>query len=57
MQYYPQEGDRPEIGVLNYPEDIGEGFLRLSVGLEDAEDIAADLRQALDHVTLPEEDT
>jgi methionine-gamma-lyase len=57
VQYYPQEGDRPEIGVLNYPEDIGEGFLRLSVGLEDAEDIVADLRQALDHVALPSEDT
>ncbi len=50
VQYYPQEGDRPEIGVLNYPEDIGEGFLRLSVGLEDVEDLTADLAQALDHV-------
>ncbi|MCX6877097.1 MAG: PLP-dependent aspartate aminotransferase family protein [Verrucomicrobia bacterium] len=47
VQYYPQLGDHPELGVLNYPEDIGEGFLRLSVGLEDAEDLIADLRQAL----------
>ena len=48
VQFYPQQGDHPELGVLNYPEDIGEGFLRLSVGLEDAEDLIADLRQALD---------
>ncbi len=47
VQFYPQQGDHPELGVLNYPEDIGEGFLRLSVGLEDAEDLIADLRQAL----------
>lgn len=50
VQFYPQEGDHPELGVLNYPEDIGEGFLRLSVGLEDAEDLIADLAQALDAV-------
>ena len=48
VQYYPQEGNHPELGVLNYPEDIGEGFLRLSVGLEDVEDLTADLGQALD---------
>jgi len=47
IQYYPQQGDHPELGVLNYPEDIGEGFLRFSVGLEDVEDLIADLRQAL----------
>ena len=28
--------------------DIAEGLVRLSVGLEDAEDIIADLKQALD---------
>ena len=50
VQYYPQEGNHPELGVLNYPEDIGEGFLRLSVGLEDAADLIADLAQALEHV-------
>jgi len=50
VQFYPQEGNRPELGPLNYPEDIGEGFLRLSVGLEDAEDLIADLAQALDAV-------
>ncbi len=50
MQFYPQQGDHPELGVLNYPEDIGEGFFRFSVGLEDAEDIIADLKQALDAV-------
>ncbi len=50
IQYYPQLGDHPELGVLNYPEDIGEGFLRFSVGLEDADDLIADLEQALDAV-------
>jgi methionine-gamma-lyase len=47
IQYYPQQGDHPELGVLNYPEDIGEGFLRFSVGLEDVNDLIADLQQAL----------
>ncbi|RLS68091.1 MAG: aminotransferase class I/II-fold pyridoxal phosphate-dependent enzyme [Planctomycetota bacterium] len=47
VQYYPQEGNHPELGVLNYPEDIGEGFLRLSVGLEDPADLVDDLAQAL----------
>jgi len=50
IQYYPQQGDHPELGVLNYPEDIGEGFLRFSVGLEDVNDLIADLAQALDAV-------
>lgn len=50
IQYYPQLGDHPELGVLNYPEDIGEGFLRFSVGIEDADDIIMDLKQALDAV-------
>lgn len=53
IQFYPQEGDHPELGVLNYPEDIGAGFLRLSVGLEDAEDLSADLAQALETVSAP----
>lgn len=48
IQYYPQEGNHPELGVLNYPEDIGEGFLRLSIGLEEAEDLIADLKQAIE---------
>jgi len=47
VQFYPQEGNHPELGVLNYPEDIGEGFVRFSVGLEDVEDLIADLSQAL----------
>jgi len=50
VQYYPQEGDRPDLGVLNYPEDIGEGFLRLSVGLEDPQDLIDDLARALDRL-------
>lgn len=48
IQYYPQLGDHPELGALNYPENIGDGFLRLSVGLEDVEDLKADLAQALE---------
>lgn len=50
VQYYPQEGNHPELGVLNYPEDIGEGFVRFSVGLEDVADLTADLGQALARV-------
>lgn len=50
VQYYPQEGNHPELGVLNYPEDIGEGFVRFSVGLEDAADLIADINQALEQV-------
>jgi methionine-gamma-lyase len=49
--YYPQEGDHPELGVLNYPEDIGEGFYRLSVGLEDGVDLISDLKSALESVS------
>ncbi len=52
IQFYPQDGDHPELGVLNYPEDIGEGFLRLSVGLEEPEDLIADLEQALEAVPV-----
>jgi cystathionine gamma-lyase len=29
-------------------DDVGEGFIRLSVGCEDSEDVIADLKQALD---------
>ena len=47
IQFYPQSGDNPELGVLNYPEDIGEGFLRFSVGLEDVDDLIGDLDRAL----------
>ena len=35
-----------------YPEKFRRGFLRFSVGLEDAEDIIADLEQALKKVSL-----
>lgn len=35
-----------------YPEEFHDGFFRFSVGLEDAEDIIADLRQALEKVGL-----
>jgi len=51
IQYYPQEGNHPELGVLNYPEDLGGAFFRLSVGLEDAEDLIADLGRGLQAVS------
>lgn len=35
-----------------YPEEFHGGFFRLSVGIEDAEDIIQDIRQALDKVGL-----
>jgi cystathionine beta-lyase/cystathionine gamma-synthase len=50
VQFYPQEGNHPELGVLNYPEDIGEGFIRFSVGLEEVADLIDDLDQALSRV-------
>ena len=36
-----------------YPEEFHNGFLRLSVGIEDTEDLIEDLRQALEKVGLP----
>lgn len=35
-----------------YPEEFHNGFLRFSVGIEDAEDIINDLKQALEKVGL-----
>lgn len=35
-----------------YPEKFQKGFLRFSVGLEDADDIIADLRQAMEQIGL-----
>jgi methionine-gamma-lyase len=37
-----------------YPERFHGGFFRLSVGLEDAEDLIDDLKQALGEVTVNE---
>jgi methionine-gamma-lyase len=48
IMFYPQAGDDPQLGVLNYPEDLGDCFLRMSIGLEDPKDLMADLSQALD---------
>jgi cystathionine beta-lyase/cystathionine gamma-synthase len=45
--FYPQDDGKTELSVLNHPEDIGEKFLRFSVGIEDADDLIADLDQAL----------
>ncbi|MBQ9663552.1 MAG: PLP-dependent transferase [Oscillospiraceae bacterium] len=38
--------------ILLYPEKFRKGFLRFSVGLEEPEDIMADLRQAMEAVGL-----
>ena len=38
--------------ILLYPEKFRRGFLRFSVGLEEPEDILADLRQAMETVGL-----
>jgi methionine-gamma-lyase len=35
-----------------YPEDFHGGFFRLSIGLEDTEDIVEDIRQALEKAGL-----
>jgi methionine-gamma-lyase len=52
IMFYPQAGNHPALGVLNYPEDLGGCFLRMSVGLEDADDLIADLKQALEAVPV-----
>ena len=44
-------GEKDERQYL-YPEEFHKGFLRFSVGIEDAEDIIEDLRQALEKVHL-----
>jgi cystathionine beta-lyase/cystathionine gamma-synthase len=51
IQYYPQNGNHPELGVWNYPEELGPGFFRLSVGLDDADDLIADLSRGLQAVS------
>ena len=38
--------------ILLYPEPFRKGFIRFSVGLEDVEDIIADLDQGLKAVGL-----
>ena len=48
IMFYPQAGDDPQLGVLNYPEDLGDAFLRMSIGLEDPGDLIEDLSHALD---------
>ena len=41
--YYDKTSDK----LPHYPEIYREGFFRFSIGLEDAEDIIADLEQAM----------
>ncbi len=45
--YNSKNGEKMEL----YPEIFREGFYRFSIGLEDSEDIIADLRQALDSLS------
>lgn len=42
--YYDKNSDK----LPHYPAIYREGFFRFSVGLEDAEDVIADLRQAME---------
>ena len=42
--YYDKNSEK----LLHYPEIYREGFFRFSIGLEDAEDIIADLQQAME---------
>lgn len=42
--YYDKNSDK----LPHYPKIYQEGFFRFSVGLEDAEDVIADLKQALE---------
>lgn len=42
--YFEKESDK----MPHYPEIFREGFFRFSIGLEDAEDIIADLKQAFE---------
>ena len=46
--YYDKNSDK----LLHYPAIYQEGFYRFSVGLEDAEDVIDDLRQALESCGL-----
>ena len=46
--YYDRNSDK----LPHYPEIYREGFFRFSVGLEDAEDIIADLQQAMEKAKI-----
>ncbi len=46
--YYDKSSDK----LPHYPEIYREGFFRFSIGLEDAEDIIADLQQAMENAEL-----
>ena len=47
---FPQPSYDERINL--YPEKFRKGFIRFSIGLEDAEDIIADLDQALKQIGL-----
>ena len=46
--YYDRNSDK----LPHYPEIYREGFFRFSVGLEDSEDIIADLQQAMEKAKI-----
>lgn len=47
IQFYPQVEEQNPLSVINHPAEIGGTFCRFSVGLEDADDLIADLERAL----------
>jgi cystathionine gamma-synthase/methionine-gamma-lyase len=53
LTLYPAHSSHRQLGpAVRASLGIGEGLVRLSVGIEDAQDIIADLEQALDHADL-----
>jgi cystathionine beta-lyase/cystathionine gamma-synthase len=53
LTLYPAHSSHRQLGPeVRASLGIGDGLVRLSVGIEDAEDIIADLEQALDHADL-----
>ncbi len=53
LTLYPAHSSHRQVGPeVRASLGIGDGLVRLSVGIEDAQDIIADLEQALDHADL-----
>ena len=53
IDYLPEgkaAGELPEERKMKYWNLMGDGVFRFSVGIEDAEDLIADLAQALDSI-------
>ena len=49
LSYFSEKNDERQ---YLYPEEFHNGFFRFSVGIEDAEDIIEDLRQAFEKENL-----